>query len=116
MKTKTSPKRLSKTDYKDRETLTWRGLTYRYSKHYGEWRLLDKPVPLYAPKGIMAWSRNGVTQWEVDGYRAESPLAALEGRIKALIDLRAREAREAAEHAKSLRAEVRQLRSKKWNV
>lgn len=112
---KSTPKRATgQAEYKHREILTWRGLTYRYDKTFGEWRLVDKPAPWGAPKGIMGWGReqNGRSQWEVHGCRASDPVAALEKWISALIDLRSREAREATALAKRLEAEVRRLRSK----
>lgn len=103
--------------YKHREILTWRGLSYRYDKSYGVWCLVDKPAPFAVPTSIMEWRRNGgVTQWEAKGFRAKDPVAALEGWNASLVELRTREAGEAEELAKSLRAEVRRLRSKNLKV
>jgi hypothetical protein len=99
-------------DFKHRQTLTWRGLTYRYNKTYGSWRLVNKPAPRNMPDYILEWGEGEERQWEASGVKAATPIAALDGWIKALIDLRAREAKEAQAHAKDLRAEVRRLRAK----
>jgi hypothetical protein len=101
------------TEYKHRETLTFKGLTYRYDKSYGEWHLVEKKEgPLSLPRTIFGnHDRWGAGSLAVG---SDTPLAALEAWLASLIDLRSREAAEAAQHAKDLRDEVRRLKARTW--
>jgi hypothetical protein len=99
------------TEYKHRETLAFKGLTYRYDKPYGEWHRVEKKPPVNAPRTIYSCRNDG---WRADGLEAATPLAALEIWLSSLVDLRKREAAEATQHAKDLRAEVRGLKARRW--
>ena len=100
-------------EYKHRETLQFRGLTYRYDKTFGEWHLVEKKTAVRAPRVIFA-TRD---LWRAEGGLEEAtPTDALEQWLASLIDLRTREAREAEQTAKDLKAEVQDLKRRTWKA
>lgn len=102
----------SSEDFKHRETLSWKGHTFRYDKAYGQWFLLDrKNAHPNMPRTVSARGDG----WDAGQWKPlPTPLAALEASAKALVELRTREAREAEQKAKDLRAEVRRLKRPTW--
>lgn len=111
-------KATSSEDYKHRDTFVFRGLTYRYNKPYGEWRLALKKPPHRIPDTIQSATARTTagTQhfWRAGGYSGPTPLATLEAWAKGITELRRREARQADQHAKGLWAVVAQLERRSW--
>lgn len=99
--------------FKHRELLEFRGVSYRYDKPFGEWRLVDpKNADYFVPKTIYGYG----DRWEVHSTRAATPLLALETWFAELIDLRKREAAEAKQKAAEAAAEAKRLKTASWKA
>lgn len=97
--------------FKHRELLEFKGVSYRYDKTYGEWRLIEpKEAEYFVPKTIRAYG----DRWEVHSTRAATPVEALETWFAGLIDLRSREAAEAKQRAVEFAAEAKRLKTASW--
>lgn len=104
---------------KHRATFEFRGLTYRYNKTYGEWRLVGfKKAPHHIPDTIMSGTSRTTqgpqSYWCAGGVSGATPQQVLEKWAQSLIALRKREAREAERNAKECWAVVRKLEASSW--
>lgn len=103
---------------KHRSLLTYKGLSYRYDKTYGEFHLIDKHTSVEVPKTIRSgtvWLKKRRAQgWEAGGAYGATPLGSLEAWCRSMISYKKREAAEAEQAARGHRAEVRRLGARSW--
>ena len=102
------------TEYKDRERLEFKGLTWRYSKYYGHWTPVEKEnllgfeLPTIFSKDV---------GWYIVGWgSADTPLGALENWCKSCIQFDEREAADFRRQLYASEQSLVKLQAESWKV
>lgn len=75
--------------YKNNDKISYRGVTYRYNKAYGEFRRVEKmPTKIHMPATIQQTSTGN---WEAGPYQEEMPVLLLEAWVEGQIEMHERE-------------------------